>query len=301
VVQKLERPRGPLPGGISLNAPANQTSANNHIFPGFFAGFLGRSYDPLFVPQDPTRPDFQPFPTVADGFRAQYRGRRNLLAEVDRQRRALEGDSRQDWDASHARAFNLVTAPAARRAFDLSREPARIRQRYGNSAFGQGLLLARRLVEAGVRLVTVNWARDDAFWDTHANNFNLLKNSLLPPFDMGFSALLEDLQQRGLLDETLVFCLGEFGRTPRINGQAGRDHWAPCNTVLFAGGGIRGGQVHGSSDRWAAFPATSPVTPDDLAATVYHTLGIDHHTTLYDSQQRPLLLSNGSPLTGLLA
>src|SRR3981081_2071849 len=148
-------------------------------------------------------------------------------------------------------------------------------KRYGRSAFGQGLLLSRRLVEAGVPLVTVNWARDDAFWDTHANNFNLLKNSLLPPFDQGFSALLEDLAQRGILDETLVVCLGEFGRTPRINGQAGRDHWAACNTVVLAGGGITGGQVHGASDRHAAYPVTNPVSPADIAATIYHALGID--------------------------
>src|SRR5207237_9346366 len=155
---------------------------------------------------------------------------------------------------------------------DLSAESERTRQRYGASAFGQGLLLSRRLVEAGVPLVTVNWARDDAFWDTHANNFNLLKNSLLPPFDQGFSALLEAVHQRGLLDETLVVCLGEFGRTPRINGNAGRDHWAACNTVVLAGAGIRGGQVYGSSDRLAAHPATAPVSPDDLAATIYHAI-----------------------------
>src|SRR5205085_11917044 len=158
-----------------------------------------------------------------------------LLDEVDRQRRTLgEIAGVRDLDAHYARAFDLVTLPAARRAFDLTAENERVRHRYGPSAFGQGLLLARRLVEAGVPLVTVNWARDDAFWDTHANNFNLLKNSLLPPFDQAFSALLEDLHERGLLEDTLVVCLGEFGRTPHINGQAGRDHWAACNTVVLA-------------------------------------------------------------------
>src|SRR5262249_12191452 len=156
--------------------------------------------------------------------------------------------------------------------------------------------LAGRLVEAGVRLVTVNWARDDAFWDTHADNFRLLKNSLLPPFDRGFSALLEDLHQRGLLGETLVVCLGEFGRTPRINAQAGRDHCAACNTVVLAGGGVPGGTVYGASDRTAAFPATAPVSPADLSATVYHALGIDPHTTLRDHLGRPLPLSDGTPL-----
>src|SRR5439155_11741234 len=129
-------------------------------------------------------------------------------------------------------------------AFVLTQESARIRDRYGSSPFGQGLLLARRLVEAGVRLVTVNWARDDAFWDTHAKNFQTLKSDLLPPFDRAFSAPIDDLHQRGLLDETLVVCLGEFGRTPRINAQAGRDHWAACNTVVLAGAGIRGRPVY---------------------------------------------------------
>src|SRR5262249_9437990 len=153
----------------------------------------------------------------------------------------------------HQQALGLVTSPAARRAFDLGREPPAVRDRYGRSAFGQGCLLARRLVEAGVRLGAVDWARGDGFWGTHPNNFNLLKDSLLPPFDRGFSALLEDLDQRGLLAETLVVCLGEFGRTPKINAAAGRDHWAACNSVVLAGGGVRGGQVHGASDRTAAY------------------------------------------------
>jgi len=196
----------------------------------------------------------------------------------------------------HKQAFNLVRSPAVRRAFDLSQEPISVRGRYGRSPFGQGCLLARRLVEAGARLVTVNWARDDAYWDTHANNFRDLKEKLLPPFDSGFSALLEDLNQRGLLDETLVVCLGEFGRTPRINKDAGRDHWAACNSIVMAGGGIRGGQILGSSDRIAAYPATRPVSPDDLAATIYHALGIDSSTEIRDSLGRPLILSEGRPL-----
>lgn len=300
VLQKLRGGRGTLPAGISLNAPANQVSANNHIFPGFFAGFLGNSYDPLFVPQDPSRGDFQPFPVAEGEAGRRLLERRPLLAEVDRQQEALSRLAGvRNLDAHYARAFDLVTSPATRRAFDLAAESDRLRQRYGPSAFGQGLLLARRLVEAGVSLVTVNWARDDAFWDTHANNFNLLKNSLLPPFDQGFSALLEDLAQRGILDETLVVCLGEFGRTPRINGQAGRDHWAACNTVVLAGAGIGGGQVHGASDRWAAYPATAPVAPADIAATIYHALGIDLDTPLHDAVGRPVPLCTGNPLTGL--
>ncbi len=300
VVQHLRPGRGRLPAGISLNAPANQVSAGNHIFPGFFAGFLGSAFDPLFVAQDPSREDFHPF-DITDGPAAQRLcARRALLAEVDRQRQALERSAvGRTLDGCQARAFDLVTSTEARRAFDLAQESDRVRQRYGQSPFGQGLLLARRLVEAGVRLVTVNWARDDAFWDTHANNFRLLKDSLLPPFDQGFSALLEDLDERGLLETTLVVCLGEFGRTPKINGAAGRDHWAACNSVVLAGGGIRGGMIHGSSDRLAAYPATAPVTPEDLSATIYHLLGIAPRTEVRDHLGRPLPLSDGTPLTVL--
>jgi hypothetical protein len=297
VVRHLRPAQGGLPSGISLNAPANQVSANNHIFPGFFAGFLGRRFDPMFVSDDPSAPGFRPLPEVEAAARGRLEGRRRLLAEVDRRRREMDAvASVRRFDLYHERAFRLVTAPAARQAFDLSREPDRVRDRYGRSPFGQGLLLARRLVEAGVALVTVNWARDDAFWDTHANNFKLLKDSLLPPFDRGFSALLEDLRQRGLLDETLVVCLGEFGRTPKINPNAGRDHWADCNTVVLAGGGVRGGQVYGASDRQAAYPATAPVSPGDLAATIYHTLGIDPQAEIQDPLGRPLVLSTGRPL-----
>ncbi len=294
VMQYLRPGRVGLPSGISLNAPANQVSANNHIFPGFFAGLLGSTYDPLFIAQDPSAPNFAPLPALDAVAAARLRSRRGLLAEVDAQRKALDAVAAvRGFGQHYERAFSVVTAPVARQAFDLSREPDQVRERYGRSAFGQGLLLARRLVEAGVGLVTVNWARDDAFWDTHANNFKDLKQKLLPPFDLGFSALLEDLDSRGLLEETLVVCLGEFGRTPKINSNAGRDHWAACNSVVLAGGGVRPGQVHGASDRIAAYPATAPVSPDDLAATIYHLLGIDPHTELHDRLGRPLTLANG--------
>jgi hypothetical protein len=304
VVQKLRPGRGPLPAAISLNSPANQVSASNHIFPGFFAGILGHNYDPMFIAQDPSKPGFQPLPS-AEGPAAAWRTRRGLLATLDTAaglRRRLAGSTApvvRELDTFHERALELVTAPAARRAFDLSGESTRVRDRYGWSAFGQGLLLARRLVEAGVGLVTLNWARDDAFWDTHADNFRQLKNDLLPRFDLGFSALLSDLADRGLLDETLVVCLGEFGRTPRINSRAGRDHWAACNTVVLAGAGIRGGQVHGASDRWAALPASAPVSPEDLAATLYHSIGIEPHTPIWDRLNRPLPLCTGNPLVSL--
>jgi hypothetical protein len=302
VVRYVRGNRGSLPAGISLNAPANQVSAANHIFPGFFAGFLGSRYDPLFVSRDPSQPGFQPFPAAQGPAARRLSARRSLLTEVDRQRETLhQAASVRNLDAYYAKAINLVTSPAARQAFDLHLESDPVRDRYGRNAFGQGLLLARRLVEAGVCLVTVNWARDDAFWDTHADNFDRLKKSLLPPFDQGFAALLEDLAQRSLLDDTLVVCLGEFGRTPRINGGAGRDHWAACNSVVLAGGGVRGGQVFGASDRSAAYPTSAPVSPADLAATIYHCLGIDIHTPLRDHLGRPLPVSAGTPLHGLFA
>jgi Protein of unknown function (DUF1501) len=288
-----------LPPAVSLNAPANQVSANNHIFPGFFAGFLGNAYDPLFVPQNADANDFRPLPIVDDHRRLS--ARRALLESVERETAALERSAAvRGLDNDYSKAFAVLTAPQVRRAFDLGDEPASLRGTYGRTPFGQGCLLARRLVERGVSLVTVNWERDDAYWDTHKNNFADMKNKLCPNLDQGFSALLDDLAERGMLDETLVVALGEFGRTPQINAQAGRDHWAPCNTVVLAGGGIPGGTVYGSSDRIAAYPASDPVTPQDLAATIYHLLGVDAHLTLHDGLGRPYPLSTGEPIRGLL-
>ena len=298
VLNYLRRGEGQLPAGISLNAPANQVSANNHIFPGFFAGLLGSVHDPLFISEDPSLPSFQPFPALA----AESAGPRQRLRGIGRGAAAVPQTAAvRSFDHFYQQALDLVTSPAARRAFDLGAEPRALRDRYGHHPFGQALLLARRLVEARVPLVTVNWARNDAYWDTHSRNFQLLKESLLPPFDLGFSALLEDLHQRGLLDETLVVCLGEFGRTPLINGNAGRDHWAACNSVVLAGGGVRGGQVFGASDRIAAYPTTPPVSPADVAATIYHTLGVPLETELRGALGRPLTLCTGKPLDGLFA
>lgn len=299
-MQYLRPGRGALPSGISLNAPANQVSANNHIFPGFFAGMLGRSYDPLFVEQDPSRPDFRPFQPPAGLSEVRLQRRDSLRASLDRAWAAAEPYVDAALLTRHQRrALELVTSAEARRAFDLSGEASVDRERYGKHPFGQGLLLARRLVEAGVGLVTVNWMRDDAFWDTHADNFNQLRDRLLPPFDLAFSALLDDLARRGMLDETLVVCLGEFGRTPRINPKAGRDHWAACNSVVLAGGGIRGGVVYGASDATAAYPTADLVTPADLAATIYHALGIDPRTELRDPQSQPRPLTTGEPILRL--
>lgn len=296
---KVVRSATGLPAAVSLNAPANQVSANNHIFPGFFAGFLGGGYDPLFVAQNANAPDFRPLPAVESFDR--LAARQSLLARVEQEISRLEQTAQvRELTGEYSKAFDVLTAPEVRRAFSLDDETVELRGAYGKTPFGQGCLLARRLVERGVPLVTVNWERDDAYWDTHAKNFIDLKGKLCPNFDQGFAALLDDLRERGLLEETLVVALGEFGRTPQINAAAGRDHWAACNTVVLAGAGVPGGAVYGSSDRIAAYPATNPVTPDDLAATVYHLLGIDRELTLYDSQQRPWALCRGEPVWELL-
>ena len=299
VANHLDRRRTALPAGVSLNAPANQVSANNHIFPGFFGGFLGAGSDPLFISQHASDPKFAPFPPVDEPQRLLDRQR--LLTQLDENLRLADRSARAaSLDGHYAQALELLTSAQTRRAFDLNSEPTSLRDRYGKTPFGQGCLLARRLVESGVRLVTVNWERDDAYWDTHADNFNKHKKLLMPNLDRGFSTLLDDLESRGLMDETLIVWLAEFGRTPKINSKAGRDHWAACNTVLLAGAGIPGGQIHGASDRQAAYPSRDPVRPEDLAATIYHLLGIKRETILRTPDKRPVALSTGDPLLGLL-
>ena len=305
VIQKLRPSEGVLPSGISLNAPGNEIPLG-HIFPGFFAGFLGKSYDPLFVTEDPVKEGFKPLQTVSNVAPTRIAGRQRLLDQLDDFRRDFDFvESVQSTELFQRRAMSLLSSPEATRAFDLEREPRSRREQYGFSSFGQGCLLARRLVEAGVRLVTVNWARDYQpkiadHWDTHADHFRLVRDRLSPAFDTGLSALLEDLQQRGLLDETLVVVMGEFGRTPQINKNAGRDHWPGCNSVLLAGGGVHGGLVHGASDNIAAYPSRDPVGPEDLAATIYHALGISLHTELIDHTGRPMPLSAGKPLLSVM-
>jgi hypothetical protein len=266
--------------------------------PGQHAGFLGAAHDPYRVNSDPNLPDYSPGALHADRdlTPARLHDRRRLLARLDKA---------GGLDAYSARAFDLISSPAARRAFDLGAEPDRTRDRYGRHVFGQSVLLARRLVEAGVRLVHVNWVRHDngkggQGYDSHRDHLRWARTELLPPTDAAGAALLEDLAERGLLDETLVLVLGEFGRTPRFNKDGGRDHWSRCFSVLLAGGGLRGGQVYGSSDRIAAYPTSHPVSPQDLTATLYHCLGIAPHALLYDQQHRPHALVEGKPLSALL-
>jgi hypothetical protein len=223
------------------------------------------------------------------------RDRRALLAETAS---PLPGTA---WESFQARALDALITAEAQGAFRIDREDPRLRDHYGRHIHGQCLLLARRLVESGVGLVTTNWHDDGkTFWDTHSNNFNRLKNDLMPPADRAFAALLDDLSARGMLDETLVVWVGEFGRKPHITARnAGREHWPHCYSAVLAGAGIRGGAVHGASDRWAAYPARDPVSPDDLGATILHALGIDPATAIRDPVGRPLRINGGTPLTML--
>jgi hypothetical protein len=276
--------------------------------PGQYAGCLGRRYDALAVTCDPNQPNYRIDDLSLHGGVdcPRLEGRRTLLDVVNRQVRSLEQSANsQALDAYEDRAFGLLTSPAVQQAFDLRREPAALRDQYGRNTFGQSCLLARRLVEAGVRLVTVFSAQggktpQDA-WDTHTDNFRRHKNELLPPMDRGVSALLDDLHQRELARRTLLVWMGEFGRTPRINTKAGRDHWANSYSILLSGGGVRNGLLHGRSDRHGAFPLDGRVfTPADICATVYHSLGIDPHTEITDTLGRPMRLTEGEPMSELI-
>ncbi len=269
--------------------------------PGFFGGILGRALDPLFVLRDPNAPDFG-LPELAPAAEVappRLGDRRRLAAALGDHR----PDARtRDLDRFQARAFDLLTAPAAQRAFQIEREPLAVRDAYGRNIYGQSVLLARRLIEAGTRVACISWAPDaNATWDTHGGNFVKLKGELLPQLDAALSSLLTDLTARGLLRRTLVAVMGEFGRSPRVNPQAGRDHWNFCYSLLLAGGGIRGGAVHGASDRTGGRPSSNPVSPADVVATIYHCLGLSADLELRDRLDRPVsLVPWGSPIRELV-
>jgi hypothetical protein len=209
----------------------------------------------------------------------------------------------RDMDGFQAKAFDLLTAPETQRAFAIDREDPKVRDSYGRNIYGQSVLLARRLIEAGTRAACISWAPDaNATWDTHGNNFQSLKNKLLPQFDAAISSLLTDLEARGLLKRTLVVAMGEFGRSPKVNAAAGRDHWNFGYTLLLAGGGIKPGYIHGASDKIGARPQSDPVTPAEVVATIYRCLGIPHDLELRDQLNRPLtVVPNGRPIEAVLA
>lgn len=305
VLSKLRPNRGGLPTFVSL--PEIIATTNGAVTPGQGGGFLGRRYDPFRINEHPDRPDFQidSLRLPSDLIAPRMHERRGLLTQLEQAAR-LADRSRgvQAMDGFYQQALAMVLSPEARRAFDLSAESPQNRSRYGWHTFGQSVLLARRLIEAGVQLVTVYWHREkwplDTTWDTHSHNFYELKTRLMPSVDRPMAALLEDLAGSGLLDETLVVWNSEFGRTPIVNANAGRDHWGPCNTAVLAGGGVPGGQVFGESDEKAAYPISDRVTQDDIAATIYHLMGLDPETLIRDREERPWPLALGQPIAKLL-
>ena len=282
--------------------------ANVNEIPGQGAGFMSRRFDPFRISGDPKTGEFRPPDILLPADVPPVRlAERKVLADRldaayrDADRRAAAGD----LDIFRGQALQLLSAPAVRRAFALDSESPSLRAAYGPHLFGQGCLLARRLLEAGVRLATVYWhyegPDDSPVWDTHENNFPHLKNRLAPPTDLAVSALLDDLAARGLLEETLVIVMGEFGRSPKINSKGGREHWPQVQSILLAGAGIRPGMAYGSSDKEGGLPADAPVSPADLTATFLHLLGVPSATELHDPTGRPFVMSEGTPVRGLLA
>jgi hypothetical protein len=270
-------------------------------WPGQHAGLLGPKYDPWQITADPAKPDFRVDAlTLAPGIDAsRLEKRQSLLGEINDQQRQLDGIAESNRLSDDQQlAFSILTSSRLAQAFDLKREPDSVKDRYGRNTTGQSLLLARRLVEAGVPIVQANIGRVQN-WDNHSDVFNTLKKRLLPPLDQGVAALLDDLEGTGLLNETLVMMLGEFGRTPKINKDRGRDHWGPCFFGLFAGAGVRGGQVIGKSDEIGAHPVTATWSPNDVGATVYHLLGLPADAEGRDRLNRPFRLNTGTVIDPL--
>ena len=316
VVSYFSPPRT-MPASVTIPKPIGHDGV---IYTGTYAGFLGARHDPMEI-QSPGEVNVRPphsldMPEGMDDTRVQARfGLLKLLEEHDRVAQKHRGQGRAGGlEQFREQAFRMLMSPEARGAFEVAKEPEAMRDRYGRNEYGESFLLARRLIESGVRLVTVVWsyiAPDGNVlnvWDNHGGTpsidkitgYAMLKEKYcLPPLDQAYSALLEDLSNRGMLDETLVVMLGEFGRTPKINKNQGRDHWGACQSVVLAGGGIRGGQVYGSSDEHAAYPKSDPVKPEDVIATTYHALGIPPERLIHDRENRPHRISEGRVLTEL--
>lgn len=316
VMSQLGRGRAPLPPFVSMRptvpGDAPRFVEQSH---GQFSGWLSATHNPLTIDADPNRDDYRVGDfELTNGITVdRLDDRATLLQSLDDQRRTLDRHAATVVDKNYQRAFELLDSAIGQDAFDVSREPDEVRERYGRNAHGQTVLQARRLVERGVPLVTVFWPNDgiknvSVYWDTHSRNFIDLKERLMPVADQAFTALLDDLETRGMLDETLVIWSGEFGRTPRVGqrnsdagaGADGRDHWPNCFSTLLAGGGVRTGKVHGSSDRYAAYPASDPVQPVDLMATIHHLLGLPPDLTLRDSQGRPLVVCPGQLIRAVI-
>lgn len=293
------RPKhGGAPAFVSLPELIKDAGVNE--FPGQGAGFLGKQFEPFRIEANEAQTGFREPEVVLPPEMSPSRldQREALLARLDR---AVPNADRNNL---YRQAFGLMRSPAVHAAFDLHREPARVRAQYGDHLFGRGCLLSRRLLEAGVPMVSVYWhyegPDDSPVWDTHQNNYPHLRQRLMPPTDRAVAAVLDDLSVRGLLTDTLVIVMGEFGRTPRINRQAGRDHWPGAQSILLAGAGIQGGNVFGSTDRIGAFPNDLAVAPADLMATFLHLLGIPADEEVRDRTGRVLRVCHGTPIRGLI-
>jgi len=308
IVQKARGNGGAVPASIRL--PHRIFNTDGSVWPGQDAGFLGMTADPWLLQCVPGAASMRvsEFSLAADLPSGRLDDRRRLLDAVNHGIDAADRTHQLErYDRQTQQAFDMLRSARAGHAFDLEREPAAMRELYGRSPFGQSVLLSRRLIEAGVSLVQVNWYRgpnepsDNPCWDSHTDEPNRLRNVLVPPMDQAFAALLDDLTQRGMLDDTLVVCMAEFGRTPRYNGRAGRDHWGPVFSVALAGAGIRGGVVHGASDRQGAQPRDGRVRPEDLTATILHCLGHAPDSEIHDTLNRPIPMSRGQIIRQILA
>jgi hypothetical protein len=307
LLQHLLPPSRDFPTAVRL--PNHIFNTDGSVWPGQDGGMLGHGADPWLFRCKPASPDYRitEFQLPIEVSLDRLSHRRELVRHMERQLMEGQGGAAKLFGEQQQRAYGVLASAASRGALDLSAESPETRARYGHTQFGQSCLLARRLIEADVRLVQVNWYRgpeeptDKPCWDSHADETNRLKDVLIPPTDHAMSALLDDLSDRGLLDETLIVCMSEFGRTPKMNGNGGRDHWGPVFSIALAGGGIRGGTVHGASDDIGAFPRSGRVGPEDLTATVLHCLGIAPESEFYDSQQRPYALNRGQVIRSILA
>ncbi|MCA9036181.1 MAG: DUF1501 domain-containing protein [Planctomycetaceae bacterium] len=292
------RPRSDgIPSGVNL---PTFLMSSPLTWPGQHAGFLGPKFDPWQIVGDPNHSDFKVDAlTLAQGIDSgRLEQRRSLLSGLDQTSRVSSDSAAFRMGQDQKLAFSMLGSGKLSQAFELHRESSEMRDRYGRHPFGQSLLLSRRLVEAGVPIVQANMGPVQN-WDSHQAIFTTLKDRLVPPLDVAVSALLDDLEERGLLDETMVMMLGEFGRTPKINSDGGRDHWGPCFTGLFAGAGVQAGKVIGRSDETAAYPDSTAYSPDDIGATVYTALGIDPHAIVLDRIGRPIHLNTGSVIEAL--
>lgn len=309
IIRQLQPGTTSLPAAVRL--PHHIWNTDGSVWPGQAAGFLGSANDPWLFRCEPASESFQiPEFSLPEALSFdRFEQRRRLLSEVDRHVAGarIQSDALGQYDGATDQAFDLLTAPKARAAFRLSDEPKQVRDRYGHSQFGQSVLLSRRLVEAGVRLVQVNWFRspdepsDAPCWDSHAREAMRLKTVLVPPFDQAYSALLTELIERNMLDETLVVCLSEFGRSPKIDANGGRGHWGNVFSISLAGGGIRGGTIYGASDAIGGEPKNDVVMPADLLATIFHCLGLSPSTEMHDPLGRPFPIARGKVLHEIFA